>query len=272
MAETQKFNFGDSSVAAIYDEVLVPILFKPWASRIIEENVPWEGRRVLDIATGTGIFAQLAAGAVGQVGVVKAVDINSEMLDLARKRCDSIVPEVQFIQTSADFLEIPNDSIDFVVSQQGFQFFPDKDKTALEIHRVLRDKGMVYISTWRPVLECQYFGDICIALETIGESEISDMMRLPFDYMHESDLENQFKSAGFTNVQVNTQEMDFVFSGGVIHAVEVSYATPIRPTLLSLSEEKQNQFKAILSGLLNDLSSDGTSMGEMVSNMLLGKK
>jgi ubiquinone/menaquinone biosynthesis C-methylase UbiE len=272
MAESLKFNFGDSSIATMYDEVLVPILFRPWASRIIKEHEPWEGRAVLDVATGTGIFAQLAAGAVGQNGFVKAVDINSEMLDLARKRCESIVPEVDFIQSSADSLEIPSGSIDFVVSQQGFQFFPDKARAAMEIYRVLRENGKVYISTWRPVLECQYFGAICTALETIPESEISDMMRLPFDYMHKSDLENHFKSAGFTNVQVNSQEMEFVFSGGVAHAVEVSYATPIRPKLLSLSEKKQIQFKTTFSGLLNELSSDGKTMGKMVANVLLGEK
>jgi hypothetical protein len=48
MSEIQEFSFGDNSVASAYDNVLVQILFEPWANRLIEENRPWEGRRVLD--------------------------------------------------------------------------------------------------------------------------------------------------------------------------------------------------------------------------------
>ena len=55
MSETAEFSFGDNSVASAYDNVLVRFLFEPWAVRLIEENQPWEGRRVLDLATGTGI-------------------------------------------------------------------------------------------------------------------------------------------------------------------------------------------------------------------------
>jgi len=82
MNETQKFNFGDNSVASAYDNVLVQILFEPWAARLIEEYQPWEGRRVLDLATGSGIIAQLVAGQVGPGGIVLGVDINGEMLAL----------------------------------------------------------------------------------------------------------------------------------------------------------------------------------------------
>ena len=57
MSEPQKFSFGDSSVAIAYDNVLVRVLFEPWAVRLVEEYGPWQDKRVLDLATGTGIVS-----------------------------------------------------------------------------------------------------------------------------------------------------------------------------------------------------------------------
>ncbi len=272
MADTQAFSFKDSSVAATYNDVLVPLLFAPWAKSIVEDNGPWEGRRVLDVATGTGIFASIVARAVGPEGAVTGVDINKEMLALAKEHCENTVPRVQFIESSAQSMDIPGDSMDFVACQQGFQFFSDKDEAAREMHRVLCEGGKVYVSTWRTVEECEFFGAICGALDKIGEGEISEMMRLPFDYIDDKQLEEHFKAAGCKSVQVLCEEKDLMMDGGVSQAIEVAYATPIRPRLLALSEQKQDEFRNALSELLNDLSPDGKNMGRMVANVLVGQK
>ncbi len=68
MSQPSEFNFADNSVASAYDNVLVPVLFKPWAARLVKEFGPWDGQRVLDLATGTGIVAQQLAGQVGSSG------------------------------------------------------------------------------------------------------------------------------------------------------------------------------------------------------------
>ena len=272
MNETQKFNFKDNSVANAYDDVLVPVLFEPWAARLIEEYGPWEGRRVLDLATGSGIFAQLAAGQVGPGGVVLGADDSSAMLALAEKRCAGLTPEVKFIESPAHSLKISSGSIDFIVCQQGFQFFPDKDAAAREMYRVLCAGGKVIITTWRPVAECQFFGSICDALNVIGEPEISDMMRIPYDFMPESQLTGHFESAGFANVRLGQLEQDLVIGGGATHAVEVAYAMPCGPKIAALSDEQQAEFRKTLTELLHELSADGMTMGRMVSNVLSGEK
>ena len=272
MSETREFSFGDDSVAGAYDNALVPVLFEPWAARLVEEYRPWEGRRVLDLATGSGIVAQLLAGQVGPHGKVLAADINGEMLELARKRCAGLTPPVEFTESPAHPLEIDSDSVDVVVCQQGFQFFPDKRAAAAEVYRVLCDGGRIIVTTWRPVVECQFFGTICNSLNAIGEPEISDMMRVPFDAMPESELTAHFEAAGLVNVRLRQQERDLVIGGGVTHAVEVAYSTPIGPKLLALPDERQVHFKRTLTELLDKLSDDGITMGRMVSNVLLAEK
>lgn len=271
-SDTGEFSFGDSSVAYGYDSRLVPILFAPWADRLIEENQPWMGRRVLDLATGTGVVAQRLPKLVGPNGKVSAVDINGEMLALARKRCFGQIPAVEFIECPAHPLQIRSDSIDFVVCQQGFQFFPDKAAAAREIYRVLCAGGQTVITTWRPVVECRFFGTICEALSAIGEPEIADLMGIPFDDAPEWELTAHFESTGFVNVQHERQELDLVLDGGIAQAIKVSYSTPIGPKLKKLHKDRQDQFRIKFTGLLKELSPDGVTMGRMVSNVLSAEK
>ncbi len=268
----REFTFGDSSVANAYDDVLVPVLFRPWAAKLVEQHQPWGGRRVLDLATGTGVVARLLAERVGEGGRVLGADANGEMLAIAQQRCDGLNPGVEFIQCPAHLLDVPNDSIDFVVCQQGFQFFPDRAAAVGEISRVLSEGGRVVATTWRPVKECQFFGAVCDALNAIGEPGIADTMRVPFDFLTGAELQSQFEAAGFVNVRLEQQQQDMVMSAGVGHPAQIAYATPIGPQLRELSRERQEQFQAQLAGLIKVLSNDGATMGRMVSNVVTAEK
>lgn len=266
--ETPAFSFGEQSVATAYDGVLVPILFEPWAARLVDDFQPWQGRWVLDLATGTGIVAAELARHVGPAGKVIGTDINGEMLRLARHRCAGASSPVEFIESPAHPLALPDGSVDVVVCQQGFQFFPDRAAAAEEVFRVLRKRGRVIMTTWRPVSECEFFGKICDALESIGEAGLADSMRVPFDLMPESELGQHFEAAGFRDVRVTQQQLALTMGGDTHHAVEVAYSTPIGPRLRGLSDELQLSFRGTLAALLDDLSTDGMTIGRMVSNVL----
>ena len=268
MTEPSAFDFGSGSVASTYDDALVPVLFRPWAARLVAEHSRWEGHWVLDLATGTGVVAELLAGQVGPEGKVIGTDINREMLALAQRRCADLSQVVHFVESPAHPLELSDETVDVVVCQQGFQFFPDRGAAAEEIYRVLREGGRVIVSTWRPVTECEFFGVICMALGAIDENEMANAMRVPFDFMPESELATHFTSAGFENVTVKRQEQNLVLNGGVKHAIEVAYSTPIAPQLRALPEEKQALFRNAMRDLVDELSDDGVTMGRMISNVL----
>jgi len=68
MGKPSEFSFGNQSVAAVYDAVLVPILFDPWARQLVDDFKPWGGQRVLDLATGTGVAAHRLTPHVGPSG------------------------------------------------------------------------------------------------------------------------------------------------------------------------------------------------------------
>jgi SAM-dependent methyltransferase len=177
-----------------------------------------------------------------------------------------------FVESPAYPLEISNDSIDFVICQQGFQFFPNKLAAVQEIYRVLRDGGQTVVTTWGPVEECQFFGAICKVLDMIGETEISDMMRIPFALIPALELTEHFKAAGFANVRLRRQDQDLIIDGGIPDAIQVAYSTPIGPKLRDMSNENQSQFRNIFTKILNELSADGITMGQMVSNVISAEK
>jgi ubiquinone/menaquinone biosynthesis C-methylase UbiE len=63
------------NAAELYEEILVPTVFRPWATDLLELADVQHGERVLDVACGTGIVARLAAGRVGTTGEITGLDL-----------------------------------------------------------------------------------------------------------------------------------------------------------------------------------------------------
>ena len=74
------------TAAEQYQELLVPTVFKPWGTDLVELADLRQGERVLDVACGTGVVARLAAQQVGATGEVTGLDLNADMLRVARAR------------------------------------------------------------------------------------------------------------------------------------------------------------------------------------------
>jgi predicted TPR repeat methyltransferase len=63
-----------------YERHLVPALFRPLAEALLAAGPATAGRRVLDLACGTGVVSRLA---VETAAAVTGVDVNPAMLALA---------------------------------------------------------------------------------------------------------------------------------------------------------------------------------------------
>lgn len=272
MTESNNFQFSDNSVAMSYDGVLVPLMFEPWARQLLDDYPIWHNCHILDLATGTGIVTRLLSERIGNEGSIVGVDINGEMLEIAKQRLGQNGANITFTESEAHCLNLPSNSVDVVVCQQGFQFFPDRSAAAEEIHRVLVPNGKAIISTWLPVSECHVFGVICESLIFIGENEIAGLMRIPFDFINRGELINHFQAAGFVNISVSERKMPFKIPGGIDQAIKVAYSTPIGPKLRSLPNKIQELFKKEMAVRLTNLTSDGVTMGQMVSNILEAEK
>jgi SAM-dependent methyltransferase len=103
------------------------------------------GRRVLDIATGTGVAAEAAAEAVGPSGAVVATDLSPAMLKRARERLGAM-PNVALAVEDGQSLTFPDEQFDAVLCAMGLMLFPDPARGLSEFRRVLREGGWAAVS------------------------------------------------------------------------------------------------------------------------------
>ena len=105
------------SAPEIYERELVPAVFGVWAPIVVDLAQPRLGERVLDVACGTLVVAQIAAARVGPTGRVFGVDLNPGMLSVARSIVSTDVRSdgpLHWQEASADKLPFPDGSFDVV--------------------------------------------------------------------------------------------------------------------------------------------------------------
>ena len=97
--------------------------------------------RLLDVPVGTAIFT---AGKYRRMKAAEIVglDYSEEMIAIAtlRKETEDI-DNLSLVQGDVGELPYTDESFDYVLSMNGFQAFPDKDKAFAEIFRVLKPCG-----------------------------------------------------------------------------------------------------------------------------------
>jgi len=103
------------------------------------------GETVLDLGSGGGLDALLAAREVGPTGRVIGVDMTPEMLARAR-RAAATVPTVEFREGRLEALPVDDASVDAVTSNCVINLVPDKARVFREVARVLRPGGRMVVS------------------------------------------------------------------------------------------------------------------------------
>ncbi len=105
------------------------------------------GDVVLDIGSGAGMDALLAARLVGPSGKVIGLDMTPEMIAKAAQNAERAgATNVEFRLGDAEQMPVPDASVDWIISNCVINLAPDKRKVFGEIARVLKPGGHVAIS------------------------------------------------------------------------------------------------------------------------------
>lgn len=187
-----------------YERDLVPALFEPWARELAALAELRPGERVLDLACGTGIAARIAAPSLGRHGTITALDVNGDMLAVARRVCANVRPPIRWRRASAHDTGLPDASFDVVLCQQGLQFFPDRRAAACEMYRLTAPGGRVATSVWTKPDNPGYT-PILAALERHlpGAPGAAGFVRAIFSLADAAELRDLLTEAGYRTVDVS---------------------------------------------------------------------
>jgi len=108
---------------------------------------PKAGETCVDIGSGRGTDVIRMAETVGANGFVYGVDISEGMLKKARLNAEKLgVKNVKFIKTELEKIELPDNSVDLIISNCTINHASDKLKVWKEIYRILKTNGRFVVS------------------------------------------------------------------------------------------------------------------------------
>jgi demethylmenaquinone methyltransferase/2-methoxy-6-polyprenyl-1,4-benzoquinol methylase len=113
-----------------------------WRRKAIERLVPYRPQTVLDIATGTGDFAILAAQMLKPTRLV-GTDISEGMIDVGRRKVQQLGLQsvISFAKEDCLNLSYGDETFDAVTAAFGIRNFSDLDRGLAEMCRVLKKGG-----------------------------------------------------------------------------------------------------------------------------------
>ncbi len=196
--------------AEMYDQYIVPAIFIPWTPVLLEYAASQPGERVLDLACGTGIVARSVAPIVGEAGKVVALDVNPDMLAVARRYPAPEGAGIEWVEGNAVAHALPDDAFELVLCQQGFQFFPDRAAAAREMRRVLRAGGRVVLSVWQALHHQPVYEALSIAEARHLGVPLADMAT-PFSFGDAEALRAVLTDAGFQRIEIIPRSIEVHF-------------------------------------------------------------
>ncbi|HSE59543.1 MAG TPA: methyltransferase domain-containing protein [Nitrospiraceae bacterium] len=210
--------------------------------RLVADGRLRQGYQVLDLGSGTGYPALLAAQVVGAQGKVTGIDLADDMLAAARRKAARLgLSNVEFRTGDVTTLPFPSGSFDAVTSRFCLMFLPEIPKAAAEIARVLKPGGHLAAAVWSAPDKNPY---LRIPLDVIKQ-----LIELPppdpqapgiFRLAKPGDLMGMVQQAGLSGLSEEEFAADVqLTSGREYFSSLMEIAAPIQNLFAKLSSSQQ---------------------------------
>lgn len=160
-------------------------------SGFIGEN---KALRILDIATGTGMIANML-GSAGYTNVT-GIDLSEGMMRIAIDHAREQNTNVNFIYGNAMELPTEDNSVDILISSRLLWTLSEPENALKEWYRVLKPGGRVIA-----INELEEDGICCSSMDTYAEE--TNVEEYPFGNVSREEILSVFADAGFQNTTVS---------------------------------------------------------------------
>ncbi|MDX2252118.1 MAG: methyltransferase domain-containing protein [Nitrospira sp.] len=207
------------------------------------------GMKVLDLGSGTGYPALLAAQTVGATGSVAGIDLAEHMLAVAERKAKRLgLHNVSFEPGDVTTLPFQPASFDAVISRFCLMFLPEIPKAAAEISRVLRPGSWVAAAVWSAPEKNPSIGLSMAAIKQVIDLPPPDptapgIFRLAMP----NELAGLFKQAGLVEVT----DHEFIGEWSYTSAEEyytslMEIAAPVQNLMAALTDAQKHDVKRLI--------------------------
>ena len=158
-----------------------------------------EGHWVLDVGTGTGILLPQIRQAIGSKGMLVGFDFSFKMLEKAKLR-QCPWGEI-LINATVESLPFQSGIFDQIICFSALPHFPNKLKALLEMVRILKSGGDLYIAHLKSVEELNQFH------QSIGGPVANDLLPRP------ERVRNMMIDSGLFEIKIINQPGKFLAQG-----------------------------------------------------------
>jgi ubiquinone/menaquinone biosynthesis C-methylase UbiE len=228
---------------------------------LIDHVGPVAGQTILELTAGPGETGFLAASRLGPSGRLISSDFVPAMVEAARRgAAERGLDNVECRVIDATDIDLPDESVDGVLSRFGLMLIPAQDQAMDEIRRVLRPGGRCAYATWGPPERNPWVFQMVAALLQNGWTPPGDPVAPGGVFSLATGDSNRELAAGAGFADVSVEELEGVmrFEGPNDYwTISTSVAGPVAEFVASLSQGQVDAIRATLDPSLAPFEVDG---------------
>lgn len=243
----------DAGAPELYERYLVPAMTSMWAVDLIDRTGLRTRESVLDVACGTGVVARVAAQRVGSTGCVAGLDLNPDMLAVARSLPAVPGASITWLEGTVMALPFQDAVFDVVVCQLGLQFFPEWRAALREMRRVLQPAGRVALNVFGPIADNPATQALANALDAHIRPDASLAKRTEHALADTRELRSLLLETGFRDIEINTATKMVHFPSVVDYVRIQLSATPLASLVATLDPAHRQR---VVTSMIQDVATD----------------
>jgi len=189
-----------------------------WKKDLIQLMNPFKGKKLIDVACGTGDLGKLYLDSVGANQKILCVDPNKDMIKKGKSKLKKY-KNIKWIIASAENLPIPDSSCDYYTISFGLRNTKNLNKALSEAYRILKPGGRYLCLEFSKIENSNlnsFYKNYSKLIPLIGKIVVGE--KEPYEYLIKS-IDNFINQPQLINLMEKNKFQNCTYrnlSGGIV--------------------------------------------------------